>query len=50
MVDPSGQMHPSQDLQTDVSIGPRTNNWQACTARHGIDADRCIARTAQAAT
>lgn len=46
MIDPSARVHPSADLEADVSIGPRTSIWHRAQVRVGarIGADCVIGR------
>ncbi len=48
MIDPSARVHPSADLEADVSVGPRTSIWHRAQVRVGarIGADCVIGRDA----
>ncbi len=48
MIDPSARVHPSADLEADVSVGPRTSVWHRAVLRNGasLGADCVIGRDA----
>jgi UDP-2-acetamido-3-amino-2,3-dideoxy-glucuronate N-acetyltransferase len=48
VIDPAARIHPSADLEADVSVGPRTAIWQRAQVRAGatIGADGVIGRDA----
>lgn len=48
MIDPSARVHPSADLEADVSVGPRTGIWHRAQVRVGarIGADCVVGRDA----
>jgi UDP-2-acetamido-3-amino-2,3-dideoxy-glucuronate N-acetyltransferase len=48
VIDPSARVHPSADLEADVSVGPRTSVWNRAVLRKGasLGADCIIGRDA----
>ena len=48
MIDPSARVHPSADLEADVSVGPRTSIWNRAQVRRGarIGAECIVGRDA----
>ena len=48
MIDPTARVHPSADVEADVSVGPRTSVWHRAVLRNGasLGADCVIGRDA----
>ena len=48
MIDPTARVHPSADLEADVSVGPRTSVWHRAVLRNGasLGAECVIGRDA----